>query len=96
MPTAPKMAAIPPAPEPGSQPERSIHEHAAEPSHEEIAQRAYQYWEARGRPMGSAEEDWFRAEQDLMMERLVWGSPAAAGGETVRPGQKPSRKPRSS
>jgi hypothetical protein len=32
---------------------------------EEIARLAYAYWEERGRPLGSAEEDWFRAEREL-------------------------------
>jgi Protein of unknown function (DUF2934) len=30
-----------------------------------IAQLAYTYWEARGRPWGSPEEDWFRAEHEI-------------------------------
>jgi len=34
-------------------------------AHEEIAVLAYSYWEARGCPHGSPEEDWFRAEADL-------------------------------
>jgi monoterpene epsilon-lactone hydrolase len=38
---------------------------SAESSHEEIARRAYQLWEERGRPDGSHEEDWYRAEQEL-------------------------------
>ena len=33
--------------------------------HEEIALLAYSYWEDRGCPHGSPEEDWFRAERDL-------------------------------
>jgi hypothetical protein len=32
---------------------------------EEIERRAYDYWEARGRPWGTPETDWFRAEQEL-------------------------------
>jgi DUF2934 family protein len=32
---------------------------------EQIARRAYQYWEARGREDGYDLEDWFRAEQEL-------------------------------
>lgn len=44
------------------------------PAHEEIAVLAYQYWESRGRPIGSPEQDWLRAEQDVLMERLIWGS----------------------
>jgi len=33
---------------------------------EAIARLAYSYWEARGYAPGSPEEDWFRAEQELM------------------------------
>jgi hypothetical protein len=36
-----------------------------EPTHQEIAQLAYSFWEARGRQGGSAEEDWHRAEAQL-------------------------------
>ena len=41
----------------------------APPSHEEIARLAYAYWEARGHPHGSAQEDWFRAEHELLRRR---------------------------
>jgi hypothetical protein len=34
-----------------------------------IAELAYEYWEARGRPCGSPEEDWFRAEHTLKKSR---------------------------
>ena len=34
-------------------------------AHEDIARLAYSFWEARGRQVGSPEEDWFRAEQEL-------------------------------
>ena len=33
--------------------------------HAQIAIRAYQRWENRGRPIGSPEEDWVNAEEDL-------------------------------
>ena len=36
-----------------------------EPSHLDIQRLAYQFWEDRGRPWGSSEEDWFRAEREL-------------------------------
>ena len=42
---------------------------AAPLSHEEIARLAYAYWEARGYPHGSAQEDWFRAERELLSRR---------------------------
>ncbi|MGD1074173.1 MAG: DUF2934 domain-containing protein [Bryobacteraceae bacterium] len=39
---------------------------AIEPSREEIAKLAYLYWEARGCQGGSQEEDWLRAERELL------------------------------
>lgn len=33
---------------------------------ERIALLAYSYWESRGCQGGSAEEDWFRAEQEIL------------------------------
>jgi hypothetical protein len=39
---------------------------ATTPTHEEIALLAQQYWIERGRQDGQAEQDWLRAEQELM------------------------------
>jgi hypothetical protein len=39
--------------------------HTAEPTREEIARLAERYWMERGRPDGSPELDWLRAEQEL-------------------------------
>ena len=39
---------------------------AATPTHEEIALLAQQYWAERGRQDGQAEQDWLRAERELM------------------------------
>jgi hypothetical protein len=39
------------------------------PTHEEISRLAYAYWEARGREHGSAENDWYRAERELLGRR---------------------------
>ena len=36
-----------------------------EAGHDEIARLAYLHWESRGRPEGSAEEDWFHAVTQL-------------------------------
>jgi hypothetical protein len=45
---------------------------APAPSREEIARLAYSYWEARGRQHGSPQEDWYRAERELLRrQRLV-------------------------
>ena len=39
---------------------------AASPrSDEEIARKAYELWEHRGRPFGSPDEDWYKAQQEL-------------------------------
>ena len=37
--------------------------------HEEIQNLACRLWEERGRPLGSPDEDWFRAEGEFV-ERL--------------------------
>jgi hypothetical protein len=39
---------------------------ATTPNHEEIARLAQQYWAERGYHDGQAEQDWFRAERELM------------------------------
>lgn len=36
-----------------------------DPKHEELARLAYQGWQQRGRPIGTPEEDWFRAEEEI-------------------------------
>ena len=38
-----------------------------QPSHEDIARLAYSYWEARNFQGGAPEEDWFRAEHELLI-----------------------------
>jgi len=43
--------------------------------HEAIALRAYRLWESRGCPIGSPEEDWFRAEREIIGQE---GRPAKA------------------
>jgi hypothetical protein len=35
-------------------------------AHERIALLAYRYWEERGNPGGSDQEDWFRAEREVL------------------------------
>ena len=39
--------------------------------HEEIAALAYSYWQARGCPHGTREEDWFRAEEELKAKKGI-------------------------
>lgn len=42
---------------------------AVSPDREKIARLAYLYWLGRGCPIGSPEEDWSRAEQELKNEQ---------------------------
>jgi alkylated DNA nucleotide flippase Atl1 len=39
--------------------------HGAEPTHDEIAARAYTIWVSNGCPPNTADEDWARAEREL-------------------------------
>jgi hypothetical protein len=39
---------------------------ATTPTHHEIAELARQYWAERGHHDGQAEQDWLRAEQELL------------------------------
>ena len=39
--------------------------------HDEIAALAYSYWQARGCPDGTREEDWFRAEEELKVKKGI-------------------------
>ncbi len=43
-------------------------EHGAGLTHEQIAVRAYQLWEARGRPAGTDRDDWLEAERQLLAQ----------------------------
>ena len=36
--------------------------------YEKTARLAYSYWQERGCPMGSPEDDWFRAERELQKQ----------------------------
>jgi len=37
----------------------------------EIAARAYECWQGRGCPVGSDQEDWFRAEEELKERKTL-------------------------
>jgi Protein of unknown function (DUF2934) len=43
-------------------------------TYEEVARLAYAFWEARGYIHGYADEDWFRAEQELAEIRVAGAS----------------------
>jgi hypothetical protein len=43
----------------------------APPSREQVAELAYSYWAARGCQGGSPEEDWLRAEQELLAASAI-------------------------
>ena len=50
-------------------------------THEDVACVAYFYWERRGRPSGSPEVDWFRAEADLRRQQAESGRLPFSGFE---------------
>ncbi|MET0219490.1 MAG: DUF2934 domain-containing protein [Tardiphaga sp.] len=50
-----------------------------DPSEDQIRVRAYQLWEAAGRPDHRAQEFWLRAERDIQAER------EPKGDETEQP-----------
>jgi Protein of unknown function (DUF2934) len=37
---------------------------------EQIEKLAYRFWEERGRPFGSPEKDWFKAEREVQRELI--------------------------
>jgi hypothetical protein len=39
------------------------------PTHEQIAERAYEIWQEHGSHHGAHEADWFQAEQELWTEK---------------------------
>ena len=45
-----------------------------ESRHEFVAKLAYQYWEARGMPIGSPEVDWFAAERAFYQSLVAAGA----------------------
>lgn len=40
-----------------------------DPKPDEVASLAYEYWQQRGGPIGTPEEDWFRAEEEIKLRQ---------------------------
>jgi hypothetical protein len=57
--------------EPGIVPQKAMtaDDEMTAPTHADVAELAYSYWEARGGTGGSPWDDWFRAEQELKAKR---------------------------
>ncbi|HEX4229568.1 MAG TPA: DUF2934 domain-containing protein [Bryobacteraceae bacterium] len=53
-----------------SAPSAVVQSHAAKPpvTRERVAELAHSYWAARGYAQGNPEEDWFRAESELLAQ----------------------------
>jgi len=49
-------------------------------THKEIARLAYEFWERRGRPLGSPEMDWYAAESALGVRNSQEQSPFLSVG----------------
>jgi len=47
---------------------------AFHPVHEQIAIRACELWNSKGRPVGTADQDWFQAEQELRATKPLNGT----------------------
>jgi len=59
-----------------------------EPEHEQArAILAYHFWQERGCPIGSPEEDWFRAEQSLTGRHQIAPQRHTKATGTLRRGQ---------
>jgi hypothetical protein len=54
---------------------RAAAQMAGAPSHERIAARAYEIWQATGRPSGHDQEHWFQAERELSTSPLAARTP---------------------
>ena len=52
-------------------------------SREQVAKLAHRFWAERGHQDGHHEEDWFRAEQELLGK--AYGSPALSGSRRALP-----------
>jgi DUF2934 family protein len=63
----------------------SMDGHVSAPGREDIARLAYHIWEGRGRPLGSAEVDWYEAERQLQARRSEMLPPATGPGLGPRP-----------
>ena len=48
---------------------RQVQPASGRPEAEEVARLAHQYWLERGSPIGTPEEDWFRAEEEFRLRR---------------------------
>jgi Protein of unknown function (DUF2934) len=69
--------------------------HVSAPGSEDIARLAYQIWEARGRPIGSAEVDWYEAERQLQTRSSEMPPPRtglALGPRQTRAGARTKRR----
>lgn len=56
--------------------------------HEFVAKLAHQYWEERGRPFGSPEADWFRAERAVYSSLLASGLITQSANDVRNMGEK--------
>ena len=61
--------------------QNEVNEDGLFPNVEQIARRAHELWIMRGCPEGSAEQDWFQAEQELKAR-----NPSRASSPVLRQG----------
>jgi hypothetical protein len=46
--------------------------------HKDVERLAYRFWQERGSPIGSPDEDWFRAEAELRGKGPIYQLPVYA------------------
>jgi uncharacterized protein YjbJ (UPF0337 family) len=59
--------------------------------YEEIACLAYQNWQQRGCPIGTPEEDWFRAEEEIKQHLRETSKATAATSNSSETGKQAAR-----
>lgn len=76
----------PPTAKPVAQPSTSTNPPltTAKLPHERIAMRAYEKWVQRGRPEGTAVQDWVEAEAELMKEVVRTGGTTTTAARPQR------------
>jgi hypothetical protein len=53
------------------------------PLHQQIELRAYQLWQERGEPIGTPEQDWFKAELELIQPEGILSKVAREVGSVI-------------
>lgn len=78
------------------QPVELIPDHLGESRHEFVSKLAYELWEKRERPLGSAEVGWFAAEHAVYASLVASGTITPSVSDSQNIGEKIYRRAQSS